>query len=68
MTELEKEVIREFEYFLLYFSRKGRGKKKDKYQFQYAETVLKRKDKTGKWNGFHYLLVDMKLKDVDDCD
>lgn len=67
MTEVEKEIIREFEYFLMYFSRKGFGKKKGKYIFKYNDIVVKRKDKTSKWNGFHYLLVDFGLLETDAC-
>lgn len=67
LNDVEREIIREFEYFLRHFSRKGRSRKKDKYVFQYGNNVLKRKDKTSAWNGFHYLLVDLKLIDSDAC-
>jgi hypothetical protein len=68
LNEVEVEIIREFEYLLLYFSRKGRFKRKDRYTFQYKDNVLKRKDPTGKWNGFHYLLMDLRLQEPDKCD
>jgi|TARA_R110000737_G_scaffold124893_1_gene157311 hypothetical protein len=68
LNEVEVEIIREFEYFLLYFSRKGHFKTKDHYTFTDGKTVIKRKDPTGKWDGFHYLLVDLRLKDTDSCE
>jgi hypothetical protein len=68
LNEIQIEIIREFEYFLMYFSRKGRCKRTDKYTFFTGESTIKRKDKTCAWNGLYYLLVDLKLRDADVCD
>jgi hypothetical protein len=67
MTEVEVEIIREFEYFLLHLTKRGWGGKKEKYTLTLNNEKIKRKVNTGWWNGFHYLLVDFKFAEKEDC-
>lgn len=64
MNELDIEIFREFEYFVLNFRGTGISLKKHTYVLSNSLKKWKRKVNTKTWNGFYYLLVDLKLTTI----